>query len=129
MAFDLGEFKRNTMDIAEIEIIHPATGLPLDMKISVMSPDSDEYRKIALQQQNDNIKNIRKNRGRKTAEKMAEEGMDLLVAITVGWEGLEENGQPIPFTPDNVRRIYEQFPFIKEQVDEFAADRRNFIKS
>lgn len=129
MSFDLGEYKRKTMDIADIEITHPVTGEALGVTISVMSPDSDDYRKIALQQQNENIKYVRKNRGKTTAEKMAEDSMNLLVAITVGWNGLLENGQPIPFTPDNVRKVYTEFPFIKETVDEFTADRRNFIKS
>lgn len=129
MAFDLNDYKQSVIEIADVDILHPATGESLGVKIQVMSPDCNEYRKIALQQQNENIKFIRKNRGKTTAERMNEEAINLAVAITVGWNGLEENGQPIPFTSENVHRVYTQFPFIREQVDEFVADRRNFIKN
>lgn len=129
MGFDLGEYARNMLEVADVELIHPLTGETLGAKIQVLSPDSDEYQRLSLQRQNENIKFARKNRGKTTAEKMAEDGLNLLVAITVGWEGIEENGQPIPFTQENARRIYKQFPFIKEQVDEFAGDRRNFIRN
>lgn len=129
MTFDLGEYKRNTTNTADIAIQHPVTGEDLGITIQVLSPDSDEYRKAALQLQNENIRYIRKNRGKTTAERISQEAMDLLVAITQGWSGVVENGQPVPFSPDNVRRVYTEYPFIKEQVDEFTADRRNFMKS
>lgn len=128
MAFDLGEYKRNVSDSADIEIQHPVTGEALGVTITVLSPDSDEYRRTSLQLQNDNIRFVRKNRGKTTAERLQQEAMDVLVAATIGWKGLQENGQDLPFTKENVRRVYAEFPFIKEQVDEFTADRRNFIR-
>lgn len=129
MAFDLSSYKASALDTAEIEITHPQTGENLGVKIRVMSVDSDEYRKEAMRLQNESMRYYRKNRGKTTAERIAQEALDLLVAVTVGWEGVEENGQPLPFSKDNCRRVYTEIPFIKEQVDEFVGDRRNFIKT
>lgn len=129
MAFDLSEYKAAAVDVADIDIVHPVTGQSLGMKIQVLSIDCDEYRKEAMRLQNENIRYYRKNRGKTTAERIAQEALDLLVAVTVGWQGLLENGQPVPFTKENCQRIYTDYPFIKEQVDEFVGDRRNFIRN
>jgi len=37
---------------------------------------------------------------------LADETTLCLVARTLGWEGIEENGEPIPFTTDAAKRIY-----------------------
>lgn len=60
----------------------------------------------------------------------AEELADLedLVALTVGWHGFEDDdGQPVPFSPENVRALYLACPPIREQALSFALDRRNFF--
>lgn len=129
MAFDVSGFKNGQMDRADVTIVHPVTGESTDMVITVMSMDSDEYRQIQLRLQNEQIKYARKNRGKTTAERIQQEALDLLVAVTVGWKGIEKDGAPYPFTPDNARWLYASLPFVKEQVDEFIGERRNFIRS
>jgi hypothetical protein len=51
-----------------------------------------------------------------------------LVALTVGWHGFEDDdGQPVPFSPENVRALYLACPPIRQQALTFALDGRNFL--
>ena len=114
-----------------MDIVHPVTGENTGIKITLLSIDSDEYHKVSMRLQNENIKFARKNRGKTTAEKLNSDALDLLVGVTVGWTGITDgaNDDPVPFSAENCRKIYTELPFIREQVDEFLGDRRNFIKA
>lgn len=127
--FDLGTFKQSQLDTAEINIAHPLTGEETGMKIRVVSLDSDKYHQISMKLQNENIKYARKNRGKTTAEKLSSDAIELLANVTVGWDNIKINGEDLPFSLENARKLYEDYAFIKEQVDEFIGDRRNFIKA
>lgn len=127
--FDLGTFKQSQLDTAEINIAHPLTGEETGMKIRVVSLDSDKYHQISMKLQNENIKYARKNRGKTTAEKLSSDAIELLANVTVGWDNIKINGKDLPFSLENARKLYEDYAFIKEQVDEFIGDRRNFIKA
>lgn len=122
---DISIAKNNALDVAEINILSEA-GEPTDVRIQVYSPDSEQYRKAANRVRNNTMKFIRKNNGT-TAERIEADMVEILANVTVGWSGLTENGQPWPFSIENARRLYTDFPFIREQVDEFVGDRKNFI--
>lgn len=62
-----------------------------------------------------------------SAEPQDAESIELLVACTLAWDGIGDAGGPLPCTPDNARRLYRDFPFLREQVDRFIADRKNFL--
>ena len=126
--FDLASFSASQLNAASVRILRP-DGEPTDILIKVLSPDSAEYRIVSMQVQNEQLKYSMKNRGKTTAERLAQSSLDLLVGVTVAWDGIAENGAILPFSPENVRRVYENYPFIREQVDEFLGDRRNFFKS
>ena len=69
-----------------------------------------------------------KNRGAASADRIEQDALDLLVGVTVSWENMIENGVDIPCTKENVRRVYDTYLFIREQVDDFIGNRRNFFK-
>lgn len=129
-AFDLGELEKQSEDTAWLTILHPVTGVETNMRILVASPDSAEYRKVNNRLRDKTLKDMARGRNAKqrTAEKIDAEGLDMLTDVTLGWEGVVKNGEAIPFSRENVRSLYESFPAIREQVDEFLADRRNFFK-
>lgn len=128
MGFDLDAYEESVLDVADITITDPKTLEPTQIVITVMGVDSDEYRKALLRLRNEQLKYARKNGGKTSAEKLQQESIDLLVAATVGWRGLDKKGQEWPFSPDNARELYRKYPFIREQVDEFIGERRNFIR-
>ena len=54
----------------------------------------------------------------------------LLAAMTVGWENvLDTEGNDIPFATEVARSLYVSYPVVREQVDVFVANRRNFLRA
>jgi hypothetical protein len=94
--------------------------------IEIYSSDSDIARKHNRETQRRRL-NMR-GRGRLSPEELEAEATDLLVALTTGWFLLTPDGEPLglPFTAENARKVYDKVTWIREQVDEFAADRGNF---
>lgn len=72
-----------------------------------------------------------KARGNVTVEDIAEQAqhdLDKLVTLTVGWYGFEgEDDEPIPFSAEAVRELYEQDPDTREQAIQFIGDRAAFF--
>jgi hypothetical protein len=102
--------------------------------IKVLGPDSAKYRSLTRVQ-------IRKRLSRMAAGKQTEltedevleteaDTLDILAACTLGWAGvLTPAGEPIPCTQENARKLYENYPLVREQVDQFMSQRANFLKA
>ena len=123
---DLSEIRKQAQVEAWVTILHPVSGVETSMRIRLLSPDSERYRQIDNRIRNATTKSMTK-RGGLSAEELSESGLQLLIQATVGWENVIFDGQPIQFSPENVRTVYTDFPFIREQVDRFLGDRRNFF--
>lgn len=50
-----------------------------------------------------------------------------LAAIVVDWEGIVWDGKPLACTPENVEMILLKAPWLRRQIDDFAATRANFL--
>ena len=126
MAFSLDEL--NTAKAADegkwLEIIHPKTGQPTDMHIKLLGADSETYKKTERRQQSRHLK-----RGLKhlSPEDLYYDTLELLVACTVEWQNIQENGQELECTRENVRRVYSEYDDVRDQVREFVEDRGNFL--
>jgi GTP cyclohydrolase I len=66
--------------------------------------------------------------GELDAEKLAEENIEDLVKLTVKWTGFEINGEELPATPENFRMVYTDWPWIREQAQDFVGNRANFFR-
>ncbi|NBT33778.1 MAG: hypothetical protein EBT13_18255, partial [Rhodobacteraceae bacterium] len=116
---------------ATMQVRHPETEEAIDgMTITLLGQDSAVYRKIQLAKQQAALSRISK--GKKAvdldAEKLAEDSIDDLVKLTVDWEGFTLDGKALEATEDNVRMVYAEWNWIKEQAQEFVADRANFFR-
>ncbi len=49
--------------------------------------------------------------------------VDALVACTIGWRGTDEE-----YSETLCRELYSKAPYVKEQVDGFMAEKKNFTK-
>ena len=49
-----------------------------------------------------------------------------LADVTIGWEHIEMDGQPYPFSRENALRLYTQYKWIREQLIVFVFERANF---
>lgn len=114
---------------------HPITRQPLrdpdgkEAWIELFSADSDIARKHQQAIQRRRLAQ-RGNRLRITPEELEAEAVDLLAALTAGWYLVSLNGEPlnVPFSVENARELYAvpAMTWVREQVDEFAADRGNY---
>lgn len=121
-------------------LLHPNTRQPLRDKdggeawIDLYSADSEVARRHnrAIQRRLLNV-SARGQRIKRTPEEIEAEGVDLLAALTTGWRLVSMSGDPldVPFNQENARELYAapSMAWIREQVDEFAADRGNFSEA
>lgn len=131
---------------AEIEIIHPVTLIPLGVLITVS--DGSSEKKTIIQRKSANwlfINAARKGRNKviKFSSSITQaDKLNLLVACTLSWRTLiidetgnevgsraqieYKRGQWMPCTPENVRRVYKQLPWLREQIDFGIGDPNNF---
>ena len=50
------------------------------------------------------------------------------VVRIISWRGIEEDGQPVPFTVENATRVLKDNPWIREQVLENSDDLTGFFR-
>lgn len=115
---------------ADMPLRHPATGEELfndageAMVIRLLGADSEEYRRTVRVNAN---RNLKLGRQAPTVERFEQGGIDLLVAVTVGWKGLQFDDSALEYSPDAARKLYTEHLWIREQVDAFVAERANFL--
>jgi hypothetical protein len=126
---------------AAMEVKHPVTGdvvrqdppegapegtLGAPVTITLAGQDSSTYKKARNAQVTKRL--AKRNPGKITGEEAEAEALELLVAATLGWDGISlGSNEPLAFTPGNVRRLYETLPAIREQAAAFVDDRANFL--
>lgn len=108
------------------EVVHPFTkevltykdkdGKDIPCKISVLGVGSRAYKQAEKK-----LELARKNSwARKHKDLDEDEERDLImniaVSCTTGWEGIEEDGKKIPFTKEEVARVFESYPWLSNQV-------------
>ena len=101
---------------SEVQVISPADGELTDFYITVMGPDSKQYRDAVRKFQ------------MKLLEKVEGADIELLVSVTKGWRGLKEGKKDVEFTAEAAKDLYVKAPFIASQIDRFIADRKNFMQ-
>jgi hypothetical protein len=129
---DLGQLTPSRSDEgAWLEAVDPVSGRPNGVRLKLAGMDSRSYRQAQREASNRRL-SLMARRGAKyrpRAEELEAEALSLLVAVTLDWEGISENGQPLACTPENVREVYAKVPWLSEQADDFVGDRANFLRS
>jgi len=129
----------------DVELYHPGTNADIGIIITVLGKDSDEFQKITRQQNKKRMDRMSKNgfRSGKVAppsqDEIDSDNLDMLAGCTTGWKVIDDDGvelgtmlldgDEVPFSTENAKKIYKRFPWIKEQVDTAIGDRANFIKA
>lgn len=120
---------------ARMILVHPTNRQPLrdakgkDAYIELYSSDSD----IARRHQQAIQRRRLAQRGRTiriTPEELEAEAVEFLASLTAAWHlvGLRGDHIDVPFSVENARELYAAAPlaWLREQVDEYVADRGNF---
>jgi hypothetical protein len=97
--------------------------------ITLLGKDSKVYTRILRDRQQAMLTRMQKGRKGASldADKMAEDSLDDLVKLTLGWEGVQDEKGSMKFTPENALRLYKDVPSVREQVEQFIAERANFL--
>ena len=97
------------------------------VRFKILGKDSDSYR---VKQKAIMDRRFKNRKLKITAEDIEEEGLSLLAACVVEWEGVEKGDTVIPCNYSNVQELLADpnYTFIKDQVDEAVGDRDNFLK-
>lgn len=112
-----------------LELTHPKTGEKIGAVINVLGVDSHQYQAKFRELQRKRLNQINKNPRRllQTPEQTDAEALELLAAVTTGWNGVVLDGKDLAFSEDAARELYARFAWIREQVDQAVGDRANFL--
>lgn len=127
--------KNVTEDLASVEasdrvfpVRHPATNEPLGLSIRLRPQSSPEVKAVSRRLLDEGLK----SRGKGiTAVKVESNTLDKLVAATAEliWSGTTNwRGEKLETTSANVRRLYKEAPWIREQVEEELGDEAAFFR-
>ncbi len=109
---------------AVLYLKHPVSGVDTDAWIKMAGPDS----KLAKQRraQIQRLLRGKRNVADIDIDTLEKEAMETRVALTLDWGNIEDEGK-LQFKEENVRKVYTEYPWVAEQVDEFQGDRSNFF--
>ena len=115
-------------------VTDPVTGAPITnpdgsaVVLMLYGQDSDVYRRITDANANRRLEHaVGGRRAKLTAEQLRAESLEVVVACTAGWEGIEWDGAPLAFSPANARKLYTALPWLQEQAEGFIGDRAHFF--
>lgn len=99
------------------------TNKPLDMFITLAGPDSEVWQQATRDRQKRAF-----SRAFVDGDDNVDYDIEELVAASLGWRGFEQAGAELEFSKENIRQLYKQAPYIKDQAIIFVHTRANFTK-
>lgn len=130
------------MDLSSFEIVadgvdmpvrNPATGDPLKtdkgepITIRVVGMDDDRFKAVEREVRNKVLRQGQK--AKFSADDMDAQATRALIACTIGWQNIVLDGKALPHSNENARLLYSRLPWLRDQVNEFVAERANFLKT
>lgn len=104
---------------AEMQVVGP-DGQLTDAYITLVGPDSEIWRQVRRRVE-------RKVLAASASGAEADIDLaDIIATATIGWRGLESDGEPVECTHEAALDLYANAPYIRDQADRFIADRGNF---
>lgn len=129
---DLKQFDTRPLANAgvEIELKDLRTGKGSGAFITVVGTDSDVFSELIVTRSRTMADAITRNGGKPLERKLLDElTAETLAGCTLGWRPMTLGGEGFPFSYDNAKYLYANFPAIREQINTEIADRSNFIKA
>ncbi|WP_404404903.1 hypothetical protein [Pelagibacterium halotolerans] len=108
---------------ADLNLIAPWSGEPTGMILTIVGPDSDTARRADIAFV-DELAELADEDGRVSAENRAKARLNALSRKVIRWD-VKDEGKPVPFETKAVLKLLT-VGWVREQVDAFAGDHRNF---
>ena len=125
---------------AWLQLLHPGTNEELGVaegspcRIKIQGADSMAYEEAAARTVALRSKKATSTRRKVSTQRLLEAAADNaksqseeLAAITLEWENIEWDGEPLEFTTENAIKVYSEHRWIRDQVIEFFGDRTNYL--
>jgi len=111
---------------AECNILSPVDGKPTDVYILIAGADSAAWRKQKRKQTAEIMDAVRSKKPVDTDYDAMD--VEALTEATLGWRGIVSDGKEYKFNKKNAKSLYQKSPSIVNQLLDFIAVKRNFIK-
>lgn len=96
--------------------------------ITVSGPDSAAIKAYEREFINRRLKEDTKATSKNAdVDALNKEKIELLVAATISWSGIQLDGSVLSFSKENAKLLYTRFPWLAEQVNAFVGRRANFL--
>ena len=113
-----------------IEIKHPANEENLGIRVTIVSLNDNKTKQIRRQFINKRLELEKKGKSFK-ADDIEENEIDLLIASMTGWDwyDAEFHGEKLEFNENNIKKVFRELPWFKDQVSEAVSDEKAFFQS
>lgn len=126
----------------DLQLVHPGSAESLPLFVRVLGSDSAEYKKVDAELNRKRIDKLwtggKFRASAQTTEEADAANIERLAAVTKDWwevledkskkHTLEVSGEMYTCSKDYVVKLFQDYPWIKEQVWTAVHDRGNFIK-
>jgi len=128
---EVGTVKETTT----VTLYHPATRKPLlnadksPMTVTVHGPYSERYKSVIRDQQQRRMTDMtRGDVGSMTPEEVDAFTQELLMRCVEDWDLTLEGDEKLPFTPEAVKSVMEEFPWVNDQVNTAMGNVAGFLE-
>lgn len=112
-----------------IEIKHPQTEQPLGIRVTIVSLNDEKMKPIRKRIVNKRLELEKRGKNFK-ADEIEENELEILVGSVTSWEWYDStfHGEIPVFNEKNVRQVFAELPWFKEQVAEAVGDEKAFFQ-
>jgi len=113
----------------KMSVRHPTTDEEMGIVIMLMGSDYEEYQEKVYELRQDAVKSApNKELDKLSRQKTKGFLLGILSLHITGWEKIEIDGKPFKYSKDNAIHLMTEWPWMRDQVEEFVDNRANFIK-
>lgn len=123
MKFDSLLTKSDHEEGAEMPVLNPQTGEDTGVKIKLLGVDSSTYQYEYKRQYNKAV-SLMADKKSLSPESEVEAEIEQLAAVTIGWSGVDD----VEFSREACIKLYTESPPVRNQVNRFINNRKNFTK-
>ncbi len=132
--FDLKSLSTNHNDSSRLPLVDLKGRVLIDSKgeeifLELVGSDSKIYKDALREKQREMLDNRRSSKNDDTADIVEKLQEYALAKSITGWGGILFDGEPLEHNFENVQKVFEAIPEIKDQAFIFQKDRANFIKT
>lgn len=112
-----------------IEIKHPATDEPVGIRFNIVSLNDDDMKQARRKIINKRLDFEKRGKNFKASD-VEENELDLVIAAVKSWEWYDAtfHNEVPAFNENNIRKVFEELPWIKDQVAEAVGDDKAFFQ-